>query len=51
MSIVSSYRTLYVNDDMVRLVQCVVDILTNAAKYTGTGGKIWVEERGGRPTW
>jgi PAS domain S-box-containing protein len=44
-SIVSSYRTLYVNGDITRLVQCVVNILTNAAKYTDTGGKIRVETR------
>jgi signal transduction histidine kinase len=44
-SIVSSYRTLYVNGDLTRLVQCVVNILTNAAKYTDTGGKIRVETR------
>jgi CheY-like chemotaxis protein/two-component sensor histidine kinase len=44
-SIVSSYRTLYVNGDMARLVQCVVNILTNAAKYTDTSGKIRVETR------
>ena len=42
-TIVSSYRALYVNGDMARLVQCVVNILTNAAKYTDTGGKIRVE--------
>jgi signal transduction histidine kinase len=44
-SIVSSYRTLHVNGDVTRLVQCVVNILTNAAKYTDTGGKIRVETR------
>ena len=44
-SIVSSYRALYVNGDMARLVQCVVNILTNAAKYTDSGGKIRVETR------
>jgi PAS domain S-box-containing protein len=42
-SIISSYRTLYVNGDMTRLVQCVVNILTNAAKYTDSSGKIRVE--------
>jgi CheY-like chemotaxis protein len=36
---------LYVNGDMARLVQCVVNILTNAAKYTDSGGKIRVETR------
>lgn len=44
-SIVSSYRALYVNGDMARLVQCVVNILTNAAKYTDGSGKIQVETR------
>jgi CheY-like chemotaxis protein len=39
-SIVSSYRALYVNGDLTRLVQSVVNILTNAAKYTDMGGKI-----------
>ena len=43
--IVSSYRALYVDGDMARLVQCVVNILTNAAKYTDNGGKIHVETR------
>jgi CheY-like chemotaxis protein len=44
-SIVSSYRTLHVNGDMVRLVQGVVNILTNAAKYTDPGGKIKLQTR------
>jgi signal transduction histidine kinase len=44
-SIISSYRALYVNGDMARLVQCVVNILTNAAKYTDAGGKISVHTR------
>jgi PAS domain S-box-containing protein len=44
-AIVSSYRALYVDGDMARLVQCVVNILTNAAKYTDSGGKIRVETR------
>jgi signal transduction histidine kinase len=44
-SIVSSYRALHVNGDMARLVQCVVNILTNAAKYTDAAGKIRVETR------
>jgi signal transduction histidine kinase/ActR/RegA family two-component response regulator len=39
-SIVSSYRSLHVNGDMTRLVQSIVNILTNAAKYTDAGGKI-----------
>jgi signal transduction histidine kinase len=44
-AIVSSYRALYVDGDMARLVQCVVNILTNAAKYTDSSGKIRVETR------
>jgi signal transduction histidine kinase len=39
-SIVSSYQTLHVDGDMTRLVQSVVNILTNAAKYTDSGGRI-----------
>ena len=44
-SAVSHARALYVNGDMTRLVQSVVNILTNAAKYTDVGGKIRVETR------
>jgi signal transduction histidine kinase len=44
-SIVSSYRALYVNGDLTRLVQSVVNILTNAAKYTDIGGKIELQTR------
>jgi signal transduction histidine kinase/ActR/RegA family two-component response regulator len=44
-SIVSSYEPLYVNGDCARLVQCVVNILTNAAKYTDEGGEIRVATR------
>ena len=44
-SIVSSYRALHVNGDMTRLVQSVVNILTNAAKYTDPGGKIKLQTR------
>jgi PAS domain S-box-containing protein len=39
-SIVSSYQQLHVNGDNARLVQCVSNILTNAAKYTDPGGDI-----------
>jgi PAS domain S-box-containing protein len=38
----TGYDTLYVNGDYARLVQCVVNILTNAAKYTDPGGQISV---------
>ncbi|MGA7538953.1 MAG: ATP-binding protein [Steroidobacteraceae bacterium] len=44
-SIVSSYRPLYVHGDFARLVQCVVNILTNAAKYTEQEGQIRVVTR------
>jgi signal transduction histidine kinase len=36
---------LYVNGDGARLVQCVSNILTNAAKYTDKGGEIHIEMR------
>jgi signal transduction histidine kinase/DNA-binding response OmpR family regulator len=39
-SIISSYRSLHVDGDMTRLVQSIVNILTNAAKFTDPGGKI-----------
>ena len=44
-SITSSYEALHVNGDAARLVQCVVNVLTNAAKFTDAGGKIRVEAR------
>jgi len=48
LSIVSSYATLRVRGDFARLVQCVVNILTNAIKYTHAGGNIqlssWAED-------
>jgi len=36
---------LHVNGDGARLVQCLTNILTNAAKYTDAGGQITVEAR------
>ncbi|MFI4868004.1 MAG: ATP-binding protein [Steroidobacterales bacterium] len=39
-SIVSSYQQLHVSGDNARLVQCVSNILTNAAKYTDLAGEI-----------
>ena len=36
---------LYVNADPARLMQCVVNVLTNAAKYTDPGGEISVQTR------
>jgi len=44
-SITSSYEALHVNGDAARLVQCIVNVLTNAAKYTDAGGRIRVETR------
>ena len=46
---VVSYRPLRVYGDPTRLVQCVVNVLTNAAKYTQPHGVIRVEtaEEGG----
>jgi signal transduction histidine kinase len=41
-SILSSYQLLHVNGDNARLVQCVSNILTNAAKYTDPSGEIRV---------
>jgi CheY-like chemotaxis protein len=38
-----SYEPLYVNGDGARLVQCLANILTNAAKYTDAGGEIRIE--------
>ena len=43
LQIVSNYRALHVNGDFARLLQCLVNILTNAAKYTDPGGAIRVE--------
>jgi PAS domain S-box-containing protein len=43
--ITASYQPLYVCGDFVRLVQCVINLLTNAAKYTDAGGHIHVETR------
>jgi PAS domain S-box-containing protein len=48
-SVLANSRALYIDGDMTRLVQCVVNILTNAAKYTDTGGKIRIETRAEGP--
>jgi PAS domain S-box-containing protein len=40
-------EALYVNGDGARLVQCLVNLLTNAAKYTDAGGTIRVALRRG----
>ncbi|HEX5048121.1 MAG TPA: ATP-binding protein [Gammaproteobacteria bacterium] len=44
-AIVSSRKPLHVNADPERLVQCVANVLTNAAKYTDAGGEIRIESR------
>jgi CheY-like chemotaxis protein len=44
-SITAGYETLYVNGDFARLVQCIVNVLTNAAKYTDPAGGIRIETR------
>jgi signal transduction histidine kinase len=46
LTVVSSGAPLYVNGDLTRLVQCVGNVLANAAKYTDRGGKIRVRTRG-----
>jgi CheY-like chemotaxis protein len=43
--VASSRRPVMVNADPERLVQCVANILTNAAKYTPAGGEIRIEFR------
>jgi len=42
-SIAASRWNLYVNVDPERLVQCVANVLTNAAKYTESGGEIHID--------
>jgi CheY-like chemotaxis protein len=42
---VAMYRSLRVRGDPARLVQCLANILTNAAKYTDPGGRIQLEVR------
>jgi len=41
----SSYLPLYVNGDPTRIVQCIGNVLANAAKYTDPGGAIRVQVR------
>jgi signal transduction histidine kinase len=44
-SITSNCEPLQVDGDFARLVQCVSNVLTNAAKYTDSGGRIKIESR------
>jgi len=46
---ITTYGTLRVNGDLARLVQCVANILTNAAKYTDPKGSIRVTYRAQGP--
>ncbi len=41
--VTSCFEPLFVNGDSARLVQCVANLLTNAAKYTDPSGEIQVE--------
>jgi nitrogen-specific signal transduction histidine kinase/CheY-like chemotaxis protein len=41
----SGEPTLYVDADPARMIQCVVNILTNAAKYSDPGGEIEIRTR------
>jgi signal transduction histidine kinase/ActR/RegA family two-component response regulator len=41
----SCFEPLFVNGDSARLVQCIANLLTNAAKYTDSSGEIRIELR------
>jgi signal transduction histidine kinase/ActR/RegA family two-component response regulator len=43
---IANLEPLYVNGDSARLLQCVTNLITNAAKYTDPSGHIRVELRG-----
>ena len=43
---IADLEPLYVNGDSARLLQCVANLLTNAAKYTDPLGQICIELRG-----
>jgi PAS domain S-box-containing protein len=44
-SITEGYQSVFVSGDFTRLVQCVVNVLINAAKYTDPRGRIRIETR------
>ncbi|HVS76278.1 MAG TPA: ATP-binding protein [Steroidobacteraceae bacterium] len=44
-STTSSYEPLYVEGDLARLIQCVVNVLGNAVKYTDPCGEIHIQTR------
>ncbi|MEO7436952.1 MAG: PAS domain-containing sensor histidine kinase, partial [Candidatus Binatia bacterium] len=44
-TVTPSLERLYVSGDSARLVQCLANILTNAAKYTDPGGHIRLQPR------
>jgi len=46
----TGYEPLYVDGDFARLVQCVSNILSNAAKFTNPGGQISVRTHPESPT-
>ncbi len=48
-SVLSQQRTIYVNGDGARLVQCFVNVLANSAKYTDEGGEIRIVTRAEGP--
>ncbi|MGE3849310.1 MAG: ATP-binding protein [Gammaproteobacteria bacterium] len=41
----AAYEPIFVNGDMVRLVQSLANVITNAAKYTDPGGEIRIDTR------
>jgi signal transduction histidine kinase/CheY-like chemotaxis protein len=42
-TLTSSLEPIYVDGDSARLIQCVTNLLTNAAKYTDAGGEVRIE--------
>jgi len=45
LSVMETTDAVYVNGDHARLVQCIANILANAAKYTDAGGAISIQLR------